>query len=1725
MKHFSKFRLPCTHQTVLRDMLHFFLFHFLFLGYLSGQQVADASLNVTTKQSIGTMPGALNGIARNHFIGYCDDPALSGDEWKETQRLEKLDLFGGIQHKFANAGKRMYRIGHNISDGNAEYGYFSANMTHPGWHWATEYKTGFDQEMWVLGDPNHSNSGNKMMSGLCDGSEPIFAKIGAGIHRFMFALPQATYPYVDQCMGYTVNINYPNSITFQKVPKSHSLVFGASLPNLRDSFQVSAGVGLNVQIQQIGGPLPGTVLPVGSYELDFRILATDPTDIDRVEMSYYGVVVSIIGSNPSKKLVRTMGDTLMVLNVNKPGSIREKHREQFQLIYPRAITSSFNAGAIQFATYSDSKGNVYPIATNSGLQSLEKACQARPFGYDDITVALEEAKRINADLSICINISTGFPEEAKALVDYINSEYPQVKVKIIELGSELMGYWNKNTPQSPQGLARLTRPFARHLKANFGTDQLKIATTSTYNFWTSFDNNGGLNNPQDIVRIWLSGLAAKNGSPLIDLLNIHTYPNNGTAAMQFDQAKARSLLSIADQMDSVYMPIYRRAIGQAFSSDSARIGFIITESNTGGDTECTFTTSLDTTINGTDTILYIHNNFTNTPPNHKQNLTMTEAMYYGDLFALSAKQNFDAYIPFALLKPQTHYGDFNVPNGNPYDPASFIADNPEFNILFYPNNAGSTPLPYGNQIFTKPAFKAKKLIAENLGTRKLNYVSTEQLNHLSMAAFVGWRGGDSCMAQGVQPTTYRSLQILPTLTNDSVFTMVINRRLPGTGNSLLDYRIDSTKAQNVQVLSMIGMSIFDKNPIIRTTNYTLTPDAPFIPLEPFAIHFIKSGIQKPPLCTTITAPTNDQQDISTTPTITWAAAQFATGYTLTIDTTAGSNNLGNYTLGNVNTFTLPIALPPCQEVFFTITPFNAIGQAQNCPSVMAKTACCIGCGNLTISTNTTWSQPNGAQSYGTITVRNNSTLTIPSANIISFCPSGSLVIEPGSAVLLSGTLTSCSDSWLGVVVQDLLNTGSTTPKRGQITGYTGARIENAQVGIKSWHGSVVCTGVQFVNNAVDYLSAKKVLPSQTPTPSGYFGGINRFTNCNFTVNDNYKNPIPFTAHVKLVGAVNRSLFNNCKWNTAMVNKPVPDINYGIQAAASYVNVYGINTKFDGLAYGLYTTNNQRPPANQEPFGAGYLDTRANVTDASFDHCAVGIFDRTATGNNYVRNSFKYGRIPAPYLTLFVKNTQNPLDDPNYGAQLGISSETNVFGFTLKDNQFYGQTHPTNTSNAIPNIRTSVGTNMVQIGGNENIVFRNKFYHLTHANISLGSNANLSGNTGLRYECNELTLNTRYDVLALDYTNLNPDPTVILPLPIARLKKNQGKPDTLNPGIYFPATNCFTDKNNLPLGYVSHFWYTNPAKLNYWYDANIACHKPEVNLLNVAGFPTVGASNECNDIIVIGEGESKLPQGLTWSPEQTNTNRAEYFASVETLENAQGEEVPFYQAKLNDLARLGYLSAIQEEQPFDSVLVWLRRMNTYESYLTLANEYANRAQNDQAFTTLQYIQNHFEEANALDIENLSQIWSTLSTPTDQLSKVTIALLVGIAEQETLYSSSVARSILVAEGLAHYPPILQIETGVSERSAQFKTEPKVQLLSAEPNPAVDQVRIGINMIDTHTQACIIVISDTKGTVVNTQTLAKGQNSFVWHTNHLATGIYFARLLVDDNHRDELKIVIQR
>ena len=86
-----------------------------------------------------------------------------------------------------------------------------------------------------------------------------------------------------------------------------------------------------------------------------------------------------------------------------------------------------------------------------------------------------------------------------------------------------------------------------------------------------------------------------------------------------------------------------------------------------------------------------------------------------------------------------------------------------------------------------------------------------------------------------------------------------------------------------------------------------------------------------PECTALTDPVDGATNVDTGATINWEPAPAADGYKVTVGITSGGSELANNVdVGNI-TFYDPVGMPWDAEVFVKITPYNGLGDAQNCP--------------------------------------------------------------------------------------------------------------------------------------------------------------------------------------------------------------------------------------------------------------------------------------------------------------------------------------------------------------------------------------------------------------------------------------------------------------------------------------------------------------------------------------------------------------------------------------------------------------------------------------------------------------------------------------------------------------------------------------------------------------------------------------------------------------------------
>lgn len=151
------------------------------------------------------------------------------------------------------------------------------------------------------------------------------------------------------------------------------------------------------------------------------------------------------------------------------------------------------------------------------------------------------------------------------------------------------------------------------------------------------------------------------------------------------------------------------------------------------------------------------------------------------------------------------------------------------------------------------------------------------------------------------------------------------------------------------------------------------------------------------LCPAITAPSAAATGVSLTPTFTWTAVSDATGYKISIGTTAGGTDiLNNQDVGNVTSYTLSTVLNYNTKYFYTITGYSNIASGipctennfttiKLCPTVTAPASAATG---VSTTPTFTWTAVQGATGYkisiGTATGSTNILNNVDVGNVTSY---------------------------------------------------------------------------------------------------------------------------------------------------------------------------------------------------------------------------------------------------------------------------------------------------------------------------------------------------------------------------------------------------------------------------------------------------------------------------------------------------------------------------------------------------------------------------------------------------------------------------------------------------------------------------------------------------------------------------------------------------------------------
>lgn len=385
-------------------------------------------------------------------------------------------------------------------------------------------------------------------------------------------------------------------------------------------------------------------------------------------------------------------------------------------------------------------------------------------------------------------------------------------------------------------------------------------------------------------------------------------------------------------------------------------------------------------------------------------------------------------------------------------------------------------------------------------------------------------------------------------------------------------------------------------------------------------------------------------------------------------------------------------------------------------------------GNITITTNTTWSPstpPFGAGSgpiniSGDVIVMPGAVLTIDNLEL-RFGEESDIIVHVGAVLKVRNysklTSYSCDGvMWKGI---DVLGNPSVNqvftenPYSPQgVVSINNSIIEHAVYGVEVGTANSNAGGLVTGNNA-SFLNCRNGV-RYFPYTGVQYGN---WLSSKWMTTQALKNPIWLPGTMAyLSGLVNPITFNSCTFvnSTSYAQFAMSSRNVGIYTVNSSVIINGLNQPY--LHPGSVGTSFYRLRMGVQASTTTSVAFR--VKRMNFQDCNVGISATNFIGNDITENNFQIPNIA------YISNVR-----PRGIIMNGCS------GFIFRSNIF--------TSTSISASSQHIGALLANCGGANNLSYRNEFSNLWKGQEVQGNNANAPASTGLALRCNKY-VNCQYD---------------------------------------------------------------------------------------------------------------------------------------------------------------------------------------------------------------------------------------------------------------------------------------------------------------------------------------------------------------------------------------------
>jgi Secretion system C-terminal sorting domain len=332
--------------------------------------------------------------------------------------------------------------------------------------------------------------------------------------------------------------------------------------------------------------------------------------------------------------------------------------------------------------------------------------------------------------------------------------------------------------------------------------------------------------------------------------------------------------------------------------------------------------------------------------------------------------------------------------------------------------------------------------------------------------------------------------------------------------------------------------------------------------------------------------------------------------------------------------------------------------------------------------------------------------------------------------------------------------------------------------------------------------------------------------------------------------------------------------------------------------------------------------------------------------------------------------------------------------------------------------------------------------------------------------------------------------------------------------------------------------TNP--LLTYYGRSINMELPTINVgITAANIVNTGNAGVCplitddNGFTVSGGTATEYRQAFAQaSSNWSSTKQLLYTFPSQTAEYKQLETKLYEYRNIMDIKGNAILKYFKQENKTDSVLVWLKKLESPSAYLQIAFHHLSKEDAIQGIATINEMIAHFDftAAQIAEYNELKEMFDVFSNDLcyTMLSQQRLDYIYQhFATGKCDLARTMARNVLELYGYTfEHEHLIPTEIAEGKIESNHRSKNYAEAILVYPNPAKEFTNFSWKVNEIEGENILISIKDMNGKIISSDNLSKYSGTYEWHTNAISNGLYFYEVRLENGNRVQSgKIIIQK